>query len=269
MGYRLVALDIDGTIRSPGYPLSQRTKDVLSRVEEAGAYVTLATGRMFRGAVESTRGLELRSPIASFQGAHVADPSTGAVLWHKPLTSAMAREALDAVAPWGMDVMAYYSDRVYIREMTPRLESYGERNNVVVDPVGDLSSVAEKGLTRLVVVGEDDEIERLEAHLQSRFDSSLYVTRSLPYFCEILSPEGGKDKALDWLCGYLDVDPRDTVAFGNGYNDVQMIEWAGLGVAVDGAVPEVIRVADRTAPPVEADGVARTLEELLEQGLIG
>ena len=111
----------------------------------------------------------------------------------------MAREALDAVAPWGMDVMAYYSDKVYIREMTPRLESYGERNNVVVDPVGDLSDMAAKGLTRLVVVGEDDEIERLEAHLQSRFDSALYVTRSLPYFCEILNPEGGKDKALDWF----------------------------------------------------------------------
>lgn len=269
MGYRLVALDIDGTIRSPGYPLSQRTKDALARVEEAGAYVTLATGRMFRGAVESTQGLELRSPIASFQGAHVADPSTGAVLWHKPLTTAMAREALDAVAPWGLDVMAYYSDQVYIREMTPRLESYGERNNVVVDPVGDLSAVADKGLTRLVVVGDEEEIERLEGHLQSLFDSSLYVTRSLPHFCEILNPEGGKDKALNWLCGYLEVDPRDTVAFGNGYNDVQMIEWAGLGVAVDGAVPEVMRVADRTAPPVEADGVAQTLEELLEQGLIG
>ena len=140
---------------------------------------------------------------------------------------------------------------------------------MVVDPVGDLSDVAAKGLTRLVVVGEDDEIERLETHLQSRFDSALYVTRSLPYFCEILNPEGGKDKALDWLCGYLGVDPRDTVAFGNGYNDVQMIEWAGLGVAVDGAVPEVIRVADRTAPPVEADGVAQTLEELLDRGLIG
>ena len=62
MGYRLVALDIDGTIRSPCHPLSDRTKEVLARVEEAGAYVTLATGRIFRGAVESTRGLDLRSP---------------------------------------------------------------------------------------------------------------------------------------------------------------------------------------------------------------
>ena len=269
MGYRLVALDIDGTIRSPDYPLSDRTQKTLSRVTDAGAYVTLATGRMFEAAVETTKGLDLRSPIASFQGAHVADPSTGEVLWHKPLAPSMVRDALRAVAPWGLDVMAYHSDQVYISEMTPRLESYGERNNVIVNAVGDLSAIAEKGLTRLVVAGGEDEIEHLEAHLQSLFGSSMYVTRSLPHFCEVLHPEGGKDKALRWLCDYLGVDQRDTIAFGNGYNDVQMIQWAALGVAVDGAVPQVIEVADRTAPALEEDGVAQMLEELLDEGLIG
>ena len=269
MGYRLVALDIDGTIRSPDYPLSNRTQQTLLRVADAGAYVTLATGRMFKAAVESTKGLELRSPIASFQGAHVADPATGEVLWHKPLEASMARDALRAVAPWGLDVMAYHSDQVYIREMTARLESYGERNSVVVNAVGDLSAIADKGLTRLVVAGGEDEIERLETHLQALFGSSLYVTRSLPPFCEILHPESGKDKALDWLCGYLGVDQRDTIAFGNGYNDVQMIQWAAMGVAVDGSVPQVIEVADRTAPRLQEDGVAQMLEELLDQGLIG
>jgi Cof subfamily protein (haloacid dehalogenase superfamily) len=269
MGYRLVALDIDGTIRSPDYPLSDRTRKTLSLVTDAGAYVTVATGRMFSAAIEAVEGLELRSPIASFQGAHVADPTTGEVLWHRPLEPSMAREALDAVAPWGLDVMAYLSDRVYIREMTPGLEAYGERNNVIVTAVGDLSAIADEGLTRLVVAGVADEIERLETSLKERFDSTLYVTRSLPHFCEILHPEGGKDKALGWLCDYLGVGPQDTIAFGNGYNDVQMLQWAALGVAVAGAVPQVIEVADRTAPPIEEDGVAQVLEELLDQGLIG
>ncbi|MCH8206662.1 MAG: HAD family phosphatase [Chloroflexi bacterium] len=269
MSYRLVALDIDGTIRSPEYPLSDRTRKTLSLVMDAGAYVTIATGRMFRSAVEATKDLDLRSPIASFQGAHVADPATGEVLWHRPLEPSMAREALDAVAPWGLDVMAYHSDQVYIREMTPGLKAYGERNRVIVNAVGDLSALAEKGLTRLVVEGGEDEIERLERSLKERFDSTLYVTRSLPRFCEILHPEGGKDKALGWLCDYLGVGQEDTIAFGNGYNDVQMLQWAALGVAVAGAVPQVIEVADRTAPPIEEDGVAHVLEQLLDQGLIG
>ena len=97
----------------------------------------------------------------------------------------------------------------------------------------------------------------------------LYVTRSLPHFCEILHPEGGKDRALAWLCRRLGVQRGETVAFGNGYNDVRMLRWAGLGVAVADAVPEVLEAADMVAPRTEEDGVAQVLEQLLDQGLIG
>ena len=269
MGYKLVALDIDGTIRSPDYPLSARTRSTIARVMEAGAIVTLATGRNFRSAVRSTDGLNITSPIASFQGAHVADPSTGRVLWHRPLTAGMARKALDALAPWGLQVLAYDQHDVYVNELTPWVEAYRERNVVPVDVVEDLKSLAARGLTRLVVVGGEEEIARLESDLKARFDSTLYVTRSLPHFCEILHPDGGKDKALQWLCGYYGTHSGETVAFGNGYNDVEMLVWAGLGVAVGGAVPEVLDVADRIAPPIEEDGVAHVLDELLDQGLIG
>ena len=101
------------------------------------------------------------------------------------------------------------------------------------------------------------------------FDSQLYITRSLPYYCEILHPEGGKDKALAWLCASLGIDQKETIAFGNGYNDVEMLKWVGLGVAIGGAVPEVLQVADRVAPPIEEDGAAQVLEDLLAKGLIG
>jgi HAD superfamily hydrolase (TIGR01484 family) len=135
--------------------------------------------------------------------------------------------------------------------------------------VGDLKEFAANELTRLVVVGDEQEIQRLETELKSEFNSRLYVTRSLPHFCEILHPQAGKDRALAWISEYLGVRQDETVAFGNGYNDVQMLEWAGLGVAVGGAVSEVLQVADRIAPPIEEDGAAQVLEELLDQGLIG
>lgn len=269
MGYRLIALDIDGTIRSNEYPLSDRTRQAIARVMEAGAVVTLATGRMFHSAVRATAELNIRSPIITFQGAKIADPATGDVLWHRPLTTDMAREALDALSPWGLEVLAYHGDQVYVSRMTPWVEAYEQRNQAVVRVIEDLKELAANGLTRLVVVGREDEIQRLEAELKAGFDSRLYVTRSLPHFCEILHSEAGKDRALAWLCDYLGVRREETVAFGNGYNDVQMLEWAGLSVAIGGAVPEVLDVADRIAPPIEDDGAAQVLEELLERGLIG
>ena len=269
MGYKLVALDIDGTIRSNDYPLSDRTRQTIARVMDAGAVVTLATGRMFRSALRATSELDIKSPIVSFQGANVADPATGKVLWHCPLAPSMARAALDALIPWGLEVMAYHGDRGYVTELTSWAEAYGPRNQTEVSVVGDLKNLASKELTRLVVVGDEGDIERLEAELIARFDSALYVTRSLPHFCEILHPESGKDKALAWLCEYLGIHPDQTMAFGNGYNDVRMLGWASLGVAIGGAVPEALAVADRVAPPIEEDGAAQVLEELLDTGLIG
>ena len=229
MGYRLIALDIDGTIRSNEYPISPRTRQTIAAVRRMGAAVTLATGRMFGSARRSSAELEILTPIASYQGAHIADPATGTVLWHRPLTPHMARMALDALAPSRMEVMAYHADEVYVRGLTPRVEAYGERNDITIHVVGDLKEVAAKGLTRLVVVGDEGPIQRLEAELKAGFDSALYVTRSLPHFCEILHPQGGKDKALAWLCRYLGVRRDETVAFGNGYNDVGMLRWVVSG----------------------------------------
>ena len=105
--------------------------------------------------------------------------------------------------------------------------------------------------------------------MKALFDSRLHITRSLPHFCEILHPEGGKHKALEWLCVHLGIRQDETVAFGNGYNDVDMLRWSGLGVAIGGAVPEVLEVADMVAPPLEEDGAAQVLEDLLRRGLIG
>ena len=269
MSYKMVALDIDGTIRSEEHPLSDRTRGTIDRVMGTGAIVTLATGRMFRSALRATAGLNFSAPIASFQGAHIADPKTGEVLWHRPLTPDMARAALDAVQSWGLQVVGYYGEEVYVSEMTPWVEAYGQRGQVKVNLVDDLREFASRELTRVLVVGGEDDIRALELELQSRFNSGLYVTRSLPSFCEILHPASGKDKALAWLCERAGVQQDETVAFGNGYNDVQMLQWAGLGVAVGGAVEEVLEVADRVAPPLEDDGTAQVLEDLLSQGLIG
>ena len=92
---------------------------------------------------------------------------------------------------------------------------------------------------------------------------SAYVTRSLPHFCEILDPYAGKESALQWICDQNQINTNETVAFGNGYNDVKMLEWAGIGIAVGDAVLEALAVADIVAPSLEDDGVANVIEDLI------
>lgn len=270
MGYKLIALDIDGTIRNDDYPVSARTRRAVDNARGAGALVTVATGRTLKSAIKQSCELDLTTPIAAFQGAQVADPVTGEVLWHTPLTPEMTRMAVEAVKPYGLEVMGYCHNSVYVSEMSDWVEGYGVRNEVEVKIVDDLGERSSELMTRLVVRGKDQVIERLEIDLKTRFNpAELYVTRSLPYFCEILHPSGGKDKALSWICQVNGIRRRETIAFGNGYNDVQMLEWAGYSVAIEGAVSQVVGASDIVAPTVEEDGAAQVIEDLLERGLIG
>ena len=121
---------------------------------------------------------------------------------------------------------------------------------------------------RVLAVGSDEEIIQVEKRVKTLHSDSVYATRSLRHFCEILSPCAGKDKALDWLCKQMDIDSNEVVAFGNGLNDLEMLSWAGRGVAIEGGEPEALAVSSAVAPPVEQDGVAVYLSGLLSQNLI-
>ena len=275
MGYRLIALDVDGTIRSVGNPIAERTRHAVAAARAAGAVVTLATGRDFDSAASNCEALGIEVPIATSQGAYIANPVTEEVLRRCPLTTDMALAALDAldakIDSDAVQVVAYYPGRLYVDEMTEWVAGYSERTNIVVELVGDLREVADLGLTRIVAVGmqDYDAIERVELGVKAELAGQALAMRSLPYFCEILHPKGGKEDALAWMCDYFGFERSETVAFGNGYNDVQMLDWVSLGIAVGDAVPEALAAADKIAPSFADHGVAQALEELLNDGLIG
>ena len=269
MGYKLIALDIDGTIRSNDHPLSKRTCRALESAREAGAIVTIVTGRMYLSALHVTADLNLQSPVATYQGAHIADPVTHEVLWHQPLTSQMLSDTVDFLDSGGHEILAHHRGHVYVDRLSEWIEAYVERNHVRVNVVDDLRSLGSEGVTRLIVGGQDEAVGEVTATLKSTFDSRLQIVRSLPYFCEVLHPDTGKESALQRLCEMLDVRREDTIAFGNGDEDAAMISWAGLGVAVGDGSPLVIAAANEVAPPLAEDGVAEVVERLLAEDLLG
>ena len=269
MEYKLIALDIDGTIRSNEHPLSERTCRALAAAREAGTIVTVATGRMYLSALAVTADLNLRSPIATYQGAHIADPISHKVLWHQPLDAPMLNDVLDALQSWEREILAHLRDTIYVDHVTDWAEAAAVRNKAQLHVVDDLRDLADEGVTRLLVVGENDEVEGVTSNLSERFDSRIQITRSLPYLCEVLHPDTGKERALRRLCEMIDVRQEDSIAFANGDEDIPMIEWAGLGVVVADGSNAAIDAADDVAPPQSEDGVAQVVERLLRDGLLG
>jgi len=265
--YKLIALDIDGTIRNTDNPVSIRTIKIIEELALLGVHIVVATGRTFQSAKRIITHIQGINYIIPFQGAQVVDLESEKINWHTPLDSYMLNTALDELDQYSeFEIMVNCNGEVFVSKLTKEIISYGERNNVDIICIENLRDLSSKKPDRIIVLGKELKIQQLEMNLQHKLKTDLYVTRSLPYFCEILNPNSGKDKGLAWLCDKLNVKKSETIAFGNGYNDLQMIEWVNMGVAVKNSVSEVVSIANKIAPSIENDGVAIVLVEFLEAG---
>ena len=203
-------------------------------------------------------------PVICYQGAVVADPRTGEFLRHEPIPLGLARETIAVLGEEGFHVNCYVDDELYVDEVTPEAERYAGFQNLPLHEVGDLTAWLSAPPTKLVAIGDPDLLDGLEVRMKARFDGRLYISKSLPFFLEFASPEVTKGSGLGFLAEHLGFTRERTVAFGDGENDVELLEWAGFGVAVANAHPRALAVADWVCPSAAEEGVAQVVEALLD-----
>ncbi len=206
----------------------------------------------------------LTAPVVCYQGAVVADPASGEFLRHEPIPLELAKETIAAVDATGHHLNCYVDDELYVAEVTPEARAYADFQHLAIHPVGDLAAWLDRPPTKLVSVGDPAALDVLEAEMKARFDGRLYISKSLPYFLEFASPEVTKASGLAFLAEHLGFSAAGTLAFGDGENDVELLAWAGFGIAVENAHPRVLAVADWVCPPAEEEGVAQVLEAFLD-----
>ena len=224
----------------------------------------VVTGRMFRAVRPYVAEAGIDDPVVCYQGAVVADPVSGHFLRHEPIPLGLAREAVEALQEEQFHVNCYVDDELYVAEVTPEAERYASFQHLPIRPVGDLLAWLSAPPTKLVTIGEPDALDGLEARMEARFDGRLYISKSLPYFLEFASPGVTKAAGLAFLAEHLGFDRDRTVAFGDGENDVELLEWAAYGIAVANAHDRVLAVADFVCPPASEEGVAQVIEAYLE-----
>ena len=146
----------------------------------------------------------------------------------------------------------------------PRRRALRELPAIELHDVGDLLAWLDEPPTKLVCVGDPDELDGLEARMKAHFGGRLYITKSLPFFLEFAAAGVTKGSGLDFLAEHLGFSREQTVAFGDGENDLELVEWAAYGIAVENAHDRVKAVADWVCPPAAEEGVAQVLEALLD-----
>jgi Cof subfamily protein (haloacid dehalogenase superfamily) len=243
--------------------LRRRTLAALRRAREAGVRVIVVTGRMYRSIAPYLKEAGLEDPVVCYQGAVVAE-ADGTFLRHVPIPLDVAREAIDAVTAEGVHLNAYVDDDLYVAEVTPEARAYADFQHIPLHPVGDLRTWLSQPPTKLVAVDERTRIDELEQRLKPRFAGRLYVSKSLPEFLEFASPDVNKASGLAFLADRLGFSREGTVALGDGENDVELVQWAGFGVAVANAHERVLAAADLVCPSDEEEGVAQVIEAYLD-----
>jgi Cof subfamily protein (haloacid dehalogenase superfamily) len=230
----------------------------------AGVRVLVVTGRMFRSVRPYLVQAGIEDPVVCYQGAVVAEPGSGRFLRHEPIPVELAKETIEAVEAERFHVNCYVDDELYVARVTPEARAYADFQDLVIHEVGELTSWLEKPPTKVVAVGEPKQLDGLEQRMKARFDGRLYISKSLPFFLEFASPDVTKASGLAFLAEHLGFSQDETVAFGDGENDVELLEWAAYGVAVANAHERVLAVADFVCPPVTEEGVAQVIEAFLD-----
>jgi len=257
----LVAADLDGTLLAPDLSHADGLPDALARLRATGARTVICTGRMYRSArlVAARLGIR-RGPVVCYQGAMVAELADGSEWRHIRMDGPVAAEVVRHVLASGRHLNAYIDDLLYVEQVTDWARQYAEQVEVGIHTVDDMAAeVVRRPPTKLVLVTSAPDVEQILPGLQERWRGRLYVTRSQAEYIEFTDASVNKGGALAWLCARLGVPREQVVALGDGMNDVDMLAWAGLGVAVAEAAKPVRAAADLVVPrasiPALLDGL--------------
>ena len=244
--------------------LRPRSLAAIAAVRAAGIPFLIVTGRMFRSVLPYARAAGLEEPVVCYQGGAVVEPRTGTFLLHEPIPLELARETIAAVEAEGFRLNCYVDDELYVAEITEHARAYADFQHIPITPVGPLLEWLEAPPTKLVAVDAPDALDRLKPRLEARFGQRLFIAKSLPYFLEVASPYVSKGSGLGFVAAHLGFDLARTIAFGDGENDVELLDAAGYAIAVENADEGLKARADWVCPAVTAEGVALVLEAYLD-----
>lgn len=271
-GVRLVAFDLDGTLIGPDLELHDEVVEAVAALRKRGVTVVIVTGRMHRSAEAYARRLGLDGlPLVSFNGAMVRVVGRDETWWHRPIAAVQAVRVLDFLGGRGLEPLVFVGDRLYAGAPDPGRDLlYARISGAKPEHVGDLRAYLlgppRLGPTKMIQVEDPGRMPGLYAAARARFAGELAVTTSYPFFLEFMHSDVGKGLALARVCRRLGVRRQEVAAFGDGLNDLDMVRWAGLGVAMAGGPPELLEAADRVVDGPPGLGVVRFIEENLLGG---
>lgn len=265
--YRLLAVDLDDTLLNRRLEISPGNREALRVAREAGVKVTLATGRMYQAALPYARQLDIEEPLITYMGALVKHAGTGETLFHRPVPLEQALEIVGRVASkYGYHINVYLDDELFVARPTQEGERYAALSGVSLQVVGDLAEFLRgrgEDPTKVLVIAQENLLDSLAEEMRPVFGHLLHITKSKPHFLEFSHTLANKGDALAAVAKGYGLQREQIIAVGDAYNDLEMIDYAGLGAVVANAREEIRARADFVTLSNEEDGVAAVIRKYI------
>lgn len=262
MKIKLVAIDLDDTLLDSGLRISPECAEAVQAVRDKGILVTLATGRMHRSALPYARQLNMDLPLITYQGALVKSAFSSEVIYYQPLPHEQAGEIIEFFKDRDLHCHAYSDNELFMEDLTPEGRYYEELSGIKAVMVDDLAQTVRQhdAMKIMAIIRDEGLLLSLYNELTTKY-TQLHITRSKPIFLEAMAFRANKGLALQVVAEHYGVRQEEVLAIGDSYNDLDMIRWAGIGIAMANARPEVKAAADYVTTSNDENGVAEALRK--------
>lgn len=264
MKYKLVAVDMDGTLLTPKLEISKATIEAVARAIEMGTVFTLSTGRMYLAALPFAGMLQLDVPLITCNGALTRCAKSGKVYDIKIIPDSICREISEYCNINNLSLSVYSDDDIFIRIDSDNIEIHDYMDHAKPQVVNDLDTIFNRSVIKLLINSRDK--KSLEYHsraLSEKYGNELGLYFSLPYFTEIVHKDANKRNALEKVASIYNIRQEEIIAIGDNYNDLEMIKFAGLGVAMGNSPQYLKNEADFITHSNDEDGVRYIIEKFI------
>lgn len=264
---KVIAIDIDGTLLNSKKELTERTRLVLKKAQEEGNIVVLATGRPSCGASAFAEKLELSKYggfLLSYNGGSIVNCKNGEIIFNSTLDCSFIPELYNDTSNRGVSILSYEEDSIITENADCKYVEIESRiNSIPIKKVDNFVDAITFPIVKCLALGDPTIMAELEIEMKEKYGERLSIYRSEPFFIELSSPKIDKGESLDRLMIHLGLTKNNLIAFGDGFNDLTMVDYAGVGVAMANAQEVVKSIANIVTLSNDEDGVANTIEKLI------
>ena len=264
MKYKLIAVDMDGTLLNSESVITEATKTAILQAIDAGVIFVVSTGRPMRG-VESVNALFPQDmPFIVFNGAAVVMGKSREVLFNKYLGLASAKEIFEAGTSRNLPVVLWTGERLWVNRECDITRKYQQISGADMTVIGSTEEL-EGDISKIVWIGTVEEIDKLQHEMSLLLGSAVNCHTSRPEFLEFVSNEADKGSAMAEIGRIYGIDKSEMIAIGDGYNDVSMLKYAGLSVAMQNAPDDIKAICGYVTLSNNKNGVAAVINKFILQ----